>query len=151
GLFLYLDYKMFGPTYSQKVSNETFQDIVVKCMLSIAMNNKVPRNVDAYKIKRIYKVIFDYEPHEEFIYKTSEKMYSNGFNLSNFLRNKFRFIEKPLRINVFKACYLLCHNNKNISEEQEKVFFLIAKLLNLNPNNMKSAIREVDLSKYDGI
>ncbi|MGI9535329.1 MAG: hypothetical protein ACR2NW_10305, partial [Thermodesulfobacteriota bacterium] len=42
GLFLYLDYKMFGPTYSQKVSNETFQDIVVKCMLSIAMNNKVP-------------------------------------------------------------------------------------------------------------
>ena len=78
-------------------------------------------------------------------------MYSNGFNLQNYLRNKFRFIEKPLRVNVFKACYLLCHQDKYTSDEEEKILYQIANLLSISNNHRNSAIREINLTNYKEI
>ena len=151
GIYRYIHFKVFGPTYTQKVSNETFMDIVLRCMLSIAMNNRHPRNVDVYRIKRVYKLVFDYELSTDIVYDISEKMYSDSFNLQNFLRNKFRFIERPLRINVFKACYLVCHDNKQISDVEEKILFEIGRLLNISRNHINAAIREINLAKVDRI
>jgi len=151
GFYRYLHFKVFGPTYTQKVSNETFMDIVLRCMLSMAMNNRHPRNVDVYRVKRVYRIIFDYEPSTDLIYDISEKMYSDSFNLQNFLGNKFRFIDRPLRVNVFKACYLLCHNNKQMGETEEKVLFEIGRLLNISRNNINTAIREINLAKFERV
>ena len=148
GLYIYLQFKMFGPTYDQKVSNEVFVDIVMRCMLSMALIHRIPSNLDTYKIRRIYKLIFNYEPAEYIIYNISENIYSNGFKLHNYLPNMNRHIERSLKINLFKAFYLVCDKRAEMTFEEKKMLSQIANLLSVSNRQAQSAMDEVDKANY---